>query len=58
MATIPPDEIRRAKEMLKERMQKERISLDEAYEQEVAEHDNAITFELAKQTLEQEQSSN
>lgn len=54
MATIPPDEVRRATEMLRERVAREKISLEEAYDREVAEHNNAITFELARQSLEQE----
>ena len=58
MATIPPDEIQMAKDMLRRRMQKEGLSLDEAYEQEVAEHNNKITFHLAKQAIAQEARSN
>ena len=55
MATIPSDEIPKAMQMLKERMRKEGISLQEAHDREVEEHNNAITFDLAMQGIKQEQ---
>lgn len=53
MATLPPDEIEKAEQMILERMRRESLELDAATEREKEEYDNPMIFDFARDGLRQ-----